>query len=74
MIWPGGLYAKMFHVKHRAPARARIIVLYAKMFHVKHRVGKSGIMRFCKTTLWIKKSGRGFKGLAITTFGRFAAV
>jgi hypothetical protein len=39
------------------------------MFHVKHRrAGSAGTAntRFCKTTLWIKKSALFYKGLSIT--------
>src|SRR5262245_36028969 len=43
------------------------------MFHVKHfcvKGGrKSGTMRFCKTTLWIKKSGNRIKEMTFTRFG-----
>jgi len=30
-------------------------------------------MRFCKTTLWIKKSSRFFKEMSLTSFGPFRA-
>jgi len=45
------------------------------MFHVKHFCvnpgRRPGIMRFCKTTLWIKKSGLFFKEMTLTSFGPF---
>jgi hypothetical protein len=41
------------------------------MFHVKHRPEKAETMRFCKTTLWIKKSPLFFKDITVTSFGTF---